>query len=95
MLQFLVGGGGWDEETVSVSSGQTAYYTRTGDGGVDDGDDIGELGLEDGVEVGRRCERSEAVAGVSGWSRLKRVQQSMAYELVSLEKTPISAEFSN
>lgn len=52
MLQFLVGGGGWDEETVSVSSGEPTDYTGSGDGGVYDRDDIGEFSLEDGVKVG-------------------------------------------
>jgi hypothetical protein len=53
MLQFLVGRGRRYEETVTISSGQTPDDTGTGDGGVDDGNDILELGLEDRVEVCR------------------------------------------
>ena len=62
MLQLLVGGGGWDEKTVSVSSGQSTDYTCTGDRGVDDGNDIGELSLEHGIEVGGGSKRGETVA---------------------------------
>lgn len=52
MLEFLIGSGGGDEQTVSVSSGESTDYTCTSDGGVDDRDDIGEFSLEDGIEVG-------------------------------------------
>lgn len=51
MLQFLVGGGRWDQKTLSVSSGQATDDVGTSDGSVDDWDDVLELGLEDGVEV--------------------------------------------
>jgi hypothetical protein len=53
MLQFLVGGRGRNEEAVSVSSGQTTDDPGPANSGVNDGDDVGELGLEDRVEVGR------------------------------------------
>jgi hypothetical protein len=49
----LISGRAGYEETVTVSSGQTPDDTSTGDGGVNDRDDVLELGLEDRVEVGR------------------------------------------
>jgi hypothetical protein len=49
----LIGGCAGHEETVTVSSGQTPDDTSTGDGGVNDRDDVLELGLKDRVEVGR------------------------------------------
>jgi len=52
MLQFLVGRRAGYEETVTVPGGQSADDAGTGDGGVDDGDDVLELGLEDRVKVG-------------------------------------------
>ena len=51
MLQFLVCRGGWYEEAVPVSSCQSTDYTSSGYGGVNYGDDVGEFGLKDGVEV--------------------------------------------
>jgi hypothetical protein len=56
---------------VSIASGQSSDYTCPGDRGVDDGDDIGELGLEDGVKIGGRCERCQAVARWSGTTRMR------------------------
>ena len=49
----MIGGRAGYEETVTVSSVETSDDTGTGDGGVNDRDDVLELGLEDRVEVGR------------------------------------------
>lgn len=68
VLELLVGGGGGHEEAVAVAGGEAADDAGAGDGRVDDGDDVGELGLEDRVEVGRRGEGREAVANVRGWT---------------------------
>ena len=62
MLKFLVGRGGGDEETVAVPGGETSDDTGAGDGGVDDGDDVGEFGFEDRVEVCRGAQGGETVA---------------------------------
>lgn len=61
MLQFLVGGGAGDEETMSVAGGETTDDSSAADGGVDDGHDVGELGFKDRVKVCRRCESCETV----------------------------------
>ena len=61
MLQLLVGGGCWDQKTLSVSSGQAADDVGTSDGGVDNWDDVLELGLEDGVEVLGGADGNQAV----------------------------------
>lgn len=58
----MIGGRAGYEETVTVSSGQTPNDTGTGDGGVNDRDDVLKLGLEDRVKVGRRCQGGETVA---------------------------------
>lgn len=91
----MVGGGAGDEKTMSVTGGETTDDSSATDGGVDDGHDIGELGFKDRVEVCRRSESCETVA-------LNRVSlvpcpisTTLTYELVSLEKTPMSVEFSN
>ena len=47
---------------MAVARGETADDARAGDGGVYDGDDVGELGLEDGVKVGGGGKRGEAVS---------------------------------
>jgi hypothetical protein len=39
------------EETFAVTGCEAPYYAGAGNGCVDDGNDICELGLEDGVEV--------------------------------------------
>lgn len=62
MGELLIGRGGGDEETVSVTRGETADDTSAGDGGVHYGDDVGQLGFEDGVEVRGGGEGGEAVA---------------------------------
>ena len=61
MLQLLVGGGCWDQKTLSVSSGQATDDMSTSDGGVDNWDDVLELGLEDGVEVFGGADGNQAV----------------------------------
>ena len=61
MLQLLVGGGCWDQKTLSVSSGQATDDVGTSDGGVDNWDDVLELGLEDGVEVFGGADGNQAV----------------------------------
>jgi hypothetical protein len=43
----LIGGGAGYEKTVTVTGGQTTDDSGSGDSGVDDRDDILELGLED------------------------------------------------
>jgi hypothetical protein len=48
-LQFLVGGGGGDQEASLVARGQAADYARSGDCGVADRDDVLEFGFEDTV----------------------------------------------
>ena len=50
VLQLLVGGGGGHEEAVAVPRGEAADDARARDGGGDEGEDVRELGLEDGVE---------------------------------------------
>lgn len=62
MLQFLVGGGAGNEETMSVTGGETTDDSSAADGGVDDGHDVGELGFKDRVKVCRRSESCETVA---------------------------------
>lgn len=62
MLQFLVGGGAGDEETMSVTGGEATDDSSAADGGVDDGYDVGELGFKDRVKVRRRRESCETVA---------------------------------
>jgi hypothetical protein len=47
VLEFLIGCGGWDEETVTISCGESTNYSCTSNGGVDDGNNVGELGFED------------------------------------------------
>ena len=51
MLQLLVGGGCWHQQTLPVSGGQATNDVGAGDGAVADWDDVLELGLEDRVEV--------------------------------------------
>jgi hypothetical protein len=61
MLQLLVRRRRRHEEPMSVASGETADDARTADGGVHDGDDLAELRLERGVEVGATLNGDEAV----------------------------------
>ena len=61
MLKFLVGGGGGYEQTVSVANGEAADETSAGNRAVDDRDDIRELGLKGGVEVGTAADSDKAV----------------------------------
>jgi hypothetical protein len=51
MLQLLIGGDRGHDEAMTVTDHQAANHTGSADGGVDDGDVIGELLLEHGVEV--------------------------------------------
>lgn len=61
MLQLLVGGRVREEEAVFVADGHAADDARAGDGRVDYGDVVRQLGLEDGVEVLRAADGDEAV----------------------------------
>lgn len=61
MLQLLVGGGRWHQQTLSVSGGQATDDVGAGDGAVADWDDVLELGLEDGVEVLGSADGDESV----------------------------------
>ena len=101
VLKFLVGRGGRHEESVSVPGGQTADDARAGDGGVNNGDDIGKLGFEDRVKVRGGAQGGEAVAFFlmsdepdSQHGDYGARMQVRNYELVSFEKTPMSVEFS-
>lgn len=51
MLQFLVRRGGGHQQAILVARGQAADNAGAGDGAVGDGDEVGEFGLEDRVEV--------------------------------------------
>lgn len=66
MLQLLIRRRGRYEEAMSVSGGKSTDNTGAGDGGVDDGDDVLKLRLEDGVEVGGGGEGGKAVTGGGG-----------------------------
>ena len=46
---------------MAVAGGETADDARAADGGVHDGDDVAELRLEGGVEVGAALDGDEAV----------------------------------
>jgi hypothetical protein len=61
VLQLLVRRRRGDEQPVAVARGETADDARAADGGVHDGDDVAELGLEGGVEVGAALDGDEAV----------------------------------
>jgi hypothetical protein len=61
MLQFLVRSRCRDQQAVLVADGQTADDAGAGDGGVADGDDVLEFGLEDGVEVLRGADCDDGV----------------------------------
>jgi hypothetical protein len=61
MLQLLVRRRRRHEEPMSVASGETADDARATDRGVHDGDDLAELRLERGVEVGAALDGDEAV----------------------------------
>lgn len=90
---------------MTVSGCESADDACAGDGGVNDGDDVCELGFEDGVEVGGGGESGEAVSECQDLAlRLSycclatsglQLVPALTHALVSLEKTPISVEFSN
>jgi hypothetical protein len=61
VLQLLVCRRRRHEEPMAVASGETADDARATDGGVHDGDDLAELRLERGVEVGATLNGDEAV----------------------------------
>lgn len=61
VLQLLVGGRGGDEQALAVAGRQAADDARAGDGRVADGDDVLQLGFEDGVEVLRGADGDEGV----------------------------------
>ena len=81
------------------TSSQSADDSCTGNGSVDDGNDILQFCLEDRVKVGGRCERRQAVSvgmlSISLCQGYGRLAGASTYELVSLAKTPMSEEFSN
>ena len=66
MLQLLVGRGGGDEETATVTHGHVADHADARDGGVDYGNVLGELLFEDGVEVLGAADGAEGVAICQG-----------------------------
>jgi hypothetical protein len=61
VLQLLVCRRRRHEEPMAVASGETADDARATDGSVHDGDDLAELRLERGVEVGATLNGDEAV----------------------------------
>jgi hypothetical protein len=67
MLEFLIGGGARDKETVTVPSAESTDNTGSGDGGVDDGDDVLKFSFKNGVEVGGGGEGGETVTESSRW----------------------------
>jgi hypothetical protein len=54
VLKFLICGCGGDQESVAVTDAETANNAGTGNTGVDDGDDILQLGLEDTIVFGKQ-----------------------------------------
>lgn len=61
VLQFLVGRRRGHQQAVLVAGRQAADDARAGDGAVGDGDEVGQLGFEDGVEILRGADGDEAV----------------------------------
>lgn len=61
VLQLLVRSRCRDQQTILVADGQTADDAGAGDGGMADGDDVLEFGLEDGVEVLRGADGNDGV----------------------------------
>ena len=61
VLELLVGRRRRHEKPVAVAGSETADDARAADGGVHDGDDVAELRLERGVEVGAALDGDEAV----------------------------------
>jgi len=61
MLELLISGNGRNDEAVLVAGDEAADGAGFTNGGVDDGDVVGELLLEDGVEVLGGTEGTEAV----------------------------------
>ena len=66
MLKFLVGRRRGHEEALAVTCCEAPDYARAGDGRVDDGNDVCELGLEDGVEVCRSALGNQSVTVCEG-----------------------------
>jgi len=66
VLEFLIGGGGGDEEAFAVAGCEAAYYSRAGDCAVADGDYVLELGFEDAVEVFGGADGDEGVGICEG-----------------------------
>lgn len=52
MLELLVGRRTRYQQSILVSDGESAHKTGASNGRRDDGDDVAELGLEYGEEVG-------------------------------------------
>jgi hypothetical protein len=61
VLQLLVGRGRGHEQPVAVAGGEAPDDARAADGGVHDGEHVGQLGFEGRVEVGAALDRGEAV----------------------------------
>jgi nitric oxide reductase activation protein len=61
MLQLLIRRSSRNKQTILIADGQTADNTGSGNGGVADGDDVLEFGLEDGVEVLRGADCDDSV----------------------------------
>jgi hypothetical protein len=77
VLEFLVGRRGRNEEAMSIAGGEASDDACPPDGGLDDGDDVGEFGFEGGKEVCRaRRDRGEAVCAL-GSALLARIGQRL------------------
>ncbi len=61
VLHLLIGGRVGQQQPVLVADGHAADDARAADAGVDDRDVLGELGLEDRVEILRPADRDQAV----------------------------------
>lgn len=61
MEHFLIGGGVGKQKTLIVADAKTADNTGASYGGMDDGNVIGEFGLEDRVKVFGTADGDEAV----------------------------------
>jgi len=66
MLELLIGCAGGDEQASAVTGCETTNNACAGDGGVADGDDVLEFGLEDTVEVLGSADRDEGVRVCEG-----------------------------
>ena len=62
MSQFLITGGVGDENSTAIADGGSADEATATNGGMHDGDVIGKLGLENGIEVLGPANSCEAVS---------------------------------